>query len=133
MTRKTRFAALTAAVALATSLAACGGDDNGGSAGNYCDLLEEIGNAYANPDFEDPNALDDIASQMQRVADAAPDDIKADWEALADGFGDIADVDFENLDLEDPAAMDALQGLEELGGASDRVGDHIESECGDLS
>jgi hypothetical protein len=92
--------------------------------------LEEIGNAYANPDFEDPDALADITSQIQRVADSAPDDIKADWEALADGFSTLADIDFENLDLEDPDAMDALQGLEDLDGASDRVGEHIESECG---
>ncbi|WP_166355852.1 hypothetical protein [Phytoactinopolyspora limicola] len=139
MTLSKTALSLLGAAALAVSLTACGGDDDdttassngdnssddggdGGDAGAYCERLEEMGTSFmAAPD---PDSAPDLAGEFRSIAEVAPGDIKADWESYADVMEALGNVDYE-----DPDSLSALEDLDDLEGALERITQHIESEC----
>ena len=91
-----------------------------------------------------------VTRSLDELADAAPDEIKDDWEILADGFDKIleafekAGIDAEDLEAiqkgETPEGVDmtklqeAFAELEELNSeeyqeASDNISKHAKDEC----
>ena len=95
--------------------------------------------------------LEQTTDQMHELADEAPDEIKDDWEILADGVDKLvealkkAGLDDEDIatlqsgQIPDGVDMDALQavmteikalGSEEFQKASDNINKHAKDECG---
>lgn len=112
MSRSTRTASLLgAAAALVLGLTACssGGDDS-----EYCDLLSDD-SALAELDPTDEAAMEEASNRIQEVVDAAPDDIKGDWETFA-GI------------LEDPEAA-ATGDPEEFTTALENIEQNVQDEC----
>lgn len=113
------------ATAMALSLAACGGDSG---SDEYCDLLtsteEKLSGLTPNP--SDPDSMSEMSGALQEVADAAPDDIKGDWEKMTEAFEKIADIDLTNPD---PSALEALSS-DDLTTASENITKHAKEECG---
>jgi hypothetical protein len=71
-----------------------------------------------------PDAAADLVSQYRQVAEAAPDDIKADWNRMADGL-----EAFANMDMEDEESMAALAEFEDLAEVGPRLQESVTSEC----
>ena len=111
MTRRARLAAATLALALTGSLAACGGDDSGGSGpdttitvlaaasltGTFTELAEEFEQGH--PGVKVELAFDSSATLAQQAVDGAPADVLATADtatmdsassAIADGPTDFA-------------------------------------------
>jgi hypothetical protein len=79
-----------------------------------------------------PRALQAAAAEIRAIE--PPDEIAADWEALAGGVEQIAAV-FGSIDINDPNALAQLQerigGVQaELGSASTNVQNYLSEECG---
>jgi hypothetical protein len=145
---------MAAAAALGLSLfTACGGDDGGGGAdgGDYCDDLKAAKKNLDTIEGGDLSSLGDTADQIHKLRDEAPDEIKDDWEVLADGFDKIiaafekAGLDEEDIanlqsgQLPDDVDMAELQAamteIQDLGGeefekAGDNIAKHAKDECG---
>ncbi|WP_116946896.1 hypothetical protein [Jiangella endophytica] len=111
MSRSTRSASLLgAAAALVLGLTACSSD--GGS--DYCDLLSDD-SGLSDFDPSDEAAMEEAANRVQEVVDAAPDDIKADWETFATA-------------IEDPEAA-AADDPEAFMTAMENITQHAQDEC----
>lgn len=128
---------------LALVLAACGGDDAGGDATGddieaWCGVAQELSDLSDTLDDIDPfdppaieTAYGELRSTADRARSAAPAEIRADVELLADGVAQIddalaaADYDFLDVDL---AFMDDFG--DEVGEASDRLDAFNVRECG---
>ncbi|PZF83159.1 hypothetical protein [Jiangella anatolica] len=114
MTRSTRTASLLgAAAALVLGLSACGG----GGDSEYCDLLSsaEEDSALADADPSDPEALEDANDRVQEIIDAAPDDVRGDWETFQTALSDP-----EAAQEGDPTeALTALENIQQ----------HAQDEC----
>jgi hypothetical protein len=105
--RRTGALLLAASLGLAVVLTACGGNGggttntgsgNGGNGGNgsnssdggngggdvkaYCDAVRSAGTELLKP--APAGETKDLSSTYQKIADAAPDDIKPHWQTLAD-------------------------------------------------
>ncbi|MBB5787974.1 hypothetical protein [Jiangella mangrovi] len=118
MTRTTRTVPmLGAAAALVLALTACSSD----SGSEYCDLISgaEENSSLTEADPTDPEAMDEITSTFRDITDAAPDDIKGDWETLTSAFESFAAGEAPT-DPESTADMDtALENIEQ----------HVQDEC----
>jgi hypothetical protein len=125
-----------------------GGDDGATDAAVAAGLLDEdcrflLTGAYLNPlgalapggdtDFEDS------ASQLEAIADGAPDEIKDAMETVAEGYAAMVEV-LEDVDVSDPQAFadPELQAElaelddvfdEEYEAASETVSTYIQEEC----
>ncbi len=110
MTRSTRTATmLGAAAALVLSLSACGGSDS-----EYCDLLSDE-SEVTEFDPTDENAMEESVQRVQDIVDAAPDDVRGDWETFA-SF------------LEDPEAA-ATADPAEFESAMQNISQNAQDEC----
>ncbi|WP_147375188.1 hypothetical protein [Jiangella rhizosphaerae] len=117
MTRSTRSASLLgAAAALVLGLTACssGGDSE------YCDLLRsaEEDTSLADADPTDAEAMEEFSSRIQEIVDAAPDDVKGDWETFQSAMDAVSDP--EAAAEQDPEA--ALT-------ATENISQHAQDEC----
>ena len=136
-------------------LSACGGSDEGSSASSttaaessaaesggssdsqFCTEAAAIQEKVtASFDEQDPASLGQVlqegATEIRAIE--PPDEIAADWTALADGLEQIAAA-FADVDLTDPAAQQQLgQKIAELQGpldsASTNVENYLRDECG---
>jgi hypothetical protein len=122
-------------------LAAACGDDGGlaGTGGNFCDMVGSIndaGDANEEIDFFDPSAVEEafkeFAAQIEAAKRAAPGEIKADVELLADGMQDFleildeADYDFTALiALEGDPRMEAVDSPQ-----YEAAQDRVDAYCG---
>lgn len=113
---------LILAGALALVPAACGGDDDGGgSASGFCDLARDYDEEFADSEPSDAEAKD----ALDRLADAAPDEISDDVQSVVDALDAIQEA---GTDPERLAALEEeLAGTEE---ASARVETFLDEECG---
>jgi hypothetical protein len=109
---------LGAVAAVVLALTACGSD---GSGSEYCDLITnaEEDDSLADADPTDPEAMDDIAATFREITDAAPDDIKGDWETVTAGFEAFSSGETPT-DPEAGADMDA---------AFTNIEQHVQDEC----
>jgi hypothetical protein len=139
-------------------LAACGGDDGGESATDspataspaessaaettatsgaedFCTqaagIDERVDEALADLEGNDPSvaeAFRQIAEELRAIE--APDEIAADWSALAGGLDRLSEsfADFDVTDPESLAAMEKAEG--DLSRASSNVENYLRDECG---
>lgn len=151
-TIRTRAIAPLAGIALLFATAACGSDDapppsapetdleltmtdppaeegtdqEAAAGGDYCDMLQSFGNdVLAGAGSTDPGAAAGMVDAYREIAAVAPDDIAADWTAMADAMQTLSDID-----PADPEAASQLENLGDLAGISQRLGESVQSECG---
>lgn len=93
-----KYAAFAASVAISGAmLVGCGGDDD------FCDSVSQDDfDMFTNLDPNDPDAMSEAADRLDELAADAPDDVKGDFEAAAEGFRQIADAEG------DPAALQEI-------------------------
>ncbi|MBF6214171.1 hypothetical protein IU433_11910 [Nocardia puris] len=125
--------AVTIAALGAGVLSGCFGDDSSGSNSAYCQAVEDLGGITATP-----NSSGDLVTKSRKVADVAPSDIKADWEAFADAQEQVSKTT-SDLDLTNPEqslqdmqanATAAQEAAEKLGEVAPRLSKHVEDNCG---
>jgi hypothetical protein len=122
------------------AVAACGGDDDGGSAsgGDWCDLAREVESTFDEGDavdFTDPAAVEEQFRNSVEVLDnavgSAPDEIREDVQTTVDAFeelvGLLEDVDFDFLAIDTERFEEIGTRAEE---ASARIEEYNETECG---
>jgi hypothetical protein len=151
-TPSARLAVLAGAVLL--SLAACGGgDDDAGSAAGTSSSAEATQSAPASGssdfctqaagiDQRVEAAMSDLEGDDPSVADAftqiaeelramdPPEQIAADWDAMAAGLDRMAEA-FADFDITDPDSLTALEQAEgDLSTASGNVETYLRDECG---
>jgi hypothetical protein len=117
----TRFTALAAAVAIALPLTSCGGD------ADYCDTVQDVMDEYQNFGVDDPadsGSINELASSIESIADAAPDDIEPDWRTTADALRALADMD--DPDVPDPEIQ---QQFADAQPAFENIEQHVIDEC----
>ena len=170
MAKRLASVALTAVLAIA--VAACGSDDKDDSglkagadvdAGTDAELGDELGaftkecaelvqvyaGAYASVGSimagTATDELEEAAQYFEDVADALPDEIKADFALFAEAYNEFAkavveaDIDFgdpTNIDPQQFAKLSTLtEKLEsaEVEEASERISAYLEAKCGDGS
>lgn len=108
-----------------------GADDAGDDAaaagdGDYCGLLESMGtDLLSGSAATDPDAASGLVDVYRDLAAAAPEDVAADWTAMADAMESLA-----NIDPADPEALEELEQLGDLTEISQRLGESVQSECG---
>lgn len=136
------IAALLLLALVSFPLAACGDDDDsggadgsgggGGDAASFCDDARDLDERFAGigEDF-DPESLAEVRNTLADLD--APAEIEDDFETLVDGF-DVLIEALEDIDINDPEALQELGGLaeefEESEAAADRIGTFLEEECG---
>ena len=99
--------------------------DDGGSASDYCAALEEMGNDFLSGMNAAPGEGDtQFAEQLQSIAAVAPAEIAEDWQALADMYETISDID-----LTDPDAVAELDAMGDIDQAGQRIQQHVQDEC----
>lgn len=119
MSKMTRGVHVTSAVALTLSLSACGGGDYCGAIEDSVDRLSGWESAEFNPEI-----FSDLADVYQDVADAAPEDVQADWQTAADSFSQLAETeDIESMDDE------AMEAVDELDSAFQNITQSALDEC----
>ncbi|SDT73191.1 hypothetical protein [Jiangella sp. DSM 45060] len=117
MSRSTRSASLLgAAAALVLGLTACSSDDGG----EYCDLLSaaEDDSSLADADPTDPEAMEEFSNRIQEIVDAAPDDIKGDWETFASSLEAASDPE----SVDEDAMTETMTALE-------NITQNVQDEC----
>lgn len=82
--RRRVLAAVAAAVLLTGTLSACGGGDD------YCELAQDNQSIFVD-DGTGVGLLGNIAT-MQKLADAAPDDIKDEWQVFIAAVTELRDA-----------------------------------------
>ena len=124
-----------------------GGGDGGGdlSKTRCAELVSEMSEAQAAASQAlsgDTQSLEDSAAALEEFADDAPEEIRDDFQLIADGYSSIvraladADIDLSGGQAPDPEALEELQRVaEELDtaefqAASERVQKFFEEECG---
>lgn len=129
-------------VGLTVAGAACGG--GGGSTSSFCDAVKDAQADFA--DFEEFDGTDttnlketftQAASAFEKLADAAPSEIKDDMKVLNDGMQDflkaLEDADWDVFALmmdEEAAAKLEVMNSDEFQTASDNVTAFAKEECG---
>ncbi|SDS25390.1 hypothetical protein [Jiangella sp. DSM 45060] len=103
------------------------GDDAAAAGdGDYCGLLESMGtDLLSGSAATDPDAASGLVDVYRDLAAAAPEDVAADWTAMADAMESLA-----NIDPADPEALEELEQLGDLTEISQRLGESVQSECG---
>ncbi|MGH3360542.1 MAG: hypothetical protein ACRDO7_17195 [Nocardioidaceae bacterium] len=147
-----RLAAIVCGTTLAVAaLSGCGSDSgaSGGSdsAGDYCGTIEDVKNEFSSIEDAD-TSIDDMSAAGERfndIVDAAPSDIKSDWETLAAAFEDMTSaLEDAGLDTDkpmqeameaDPKAAQEAQAevMKALGGVQDSqkaIQTEVKDECG---
>ncbi|SEF09894.1 hypothetical protein [Jiangella alba] len=117
MSRSTRSASLLgAAAALVLGLTACSSDGGG----EYCDLLNaaEDDSSLADADPTDPEAMEEFSNRIQEIVDAAPDDIKGDWETFASSLEAASDPE----SVDEDAMTETMTALE-------NITQNVQDEC----
>ena len=76
----------------------------------FAQLSAKISDAFSGADQD----LEGVADQLNQLASVAPDEIKSDFETLADGYGQIADA-VGNLKAGETPSADDLAKLSQLG------------------
>jgi hypothetical protein len=127
-TRTTRLArgalGLALVPVLALTAAACGDDDDTGTAASFCDqageLTERIG------ELEDPSSdeFDEAIADLRDID--PPEEIADDWDRAIEAFEAIAGLDSEDVDEDALAQFDDP----EFAAAGDRVDEYLAEECG---
>ena len=120
MTRSTRTVPmLGAAAAIVLALTACSSDGGGGS--EYCELITnaEEDAALADVDVSDPDQMEELSGRINEIAEAAPEDIRGDWETFA--------TSIEAMAAPEPPAEDQSADITT---AIDNIGQHVQDECG---
>lgn len=135
MNRKTRLIFAAAAAAIALPLAACSGGDGGsgdGSGGDYCGAVQELKDSSSGVDMTEeeptPEYLRSFATALQKVADAAPDDVAADWKKTADYMNAAVTVR-ENPEEEIDAQTQQLLADESIDDTQKGLEKHALDEC----
>lgn len=138
-TRRMNARVLLAAPLLALGLVACGDDDSGGSAADFCTQARAIDEgAFADfAEAETPEAVEAgvkaATEALDDIADAAPSEIKSQVEQLAEVYGDLADgLESHDWDIEAYfLSDDSAEVFERL--ASDdlvELESYLADECG---
>jgi hypothetical protein len=112
------------------------GETTGGSGeADFCTqaagIDERVDEALADLEGNDPSvaeAFRQIAEELRAIE--APDEIAADWSALAGGLDRLSEsfADFDVTDPESLAAMEKAEG--DLSRASSNVENYLRDECG---
>lgn len=120
-----------------------GGASGGGSATSWCADGEKLGESFDAIDFDPSTPAADVkavlttaSTNLKKLADGAPKDIKADVQIVADAISEMSkalakyDYDFIKI-ATDPKAVESLGafGDERLQAASDRVDAWMEKNC----
>jgi hypothetical protein len=123
---------------------------DGGGGGAYCDELRSARDRMADlgGPSSDVGEFEQVVSELREIGDAAPAEVKDDWQVLIGGFDTLQqaldDAGLSMGDLADPQSMQDLdpkvlqqltQQLESLDSkqfeqASTNISQHAESECG---
>ncbi|TDD67182.1 hypothetical protein E1262_19800 [Jiangella aurantiaca] len=94
--------------------------------GDYCEMLQSFGNdVLAGAGSTDPDAAAGLVDAYREIAAVAPEDVAADWTAMADAMEALSDID-----PADPEAAGQLEELGDLAAVSQRLGESVQSECG---
>ncbi|MFI6210571.1 hypothetical protein ACIBCD_01155 [Nocardia brasiliensis] len=96
----------------AAILVGCGDDESADQA--YCDALKDLGSGSSVPDTANSNTV----PKMRKLAGLAPDDIKADWNKLADSQEKLMAATL------DPSATQA-----DIGAVAQRIVDYNQKTC----
>lgn len=139
---------IVGAVVVVTGLAAVFTGDQDG-AGDYCGLLEDNGNAFADmvSGNVDPSNFDEAVGTLHELREAAPDDVADEWAAIDNPFQELQEViDDAGLSWEellqmapqeiDPEVRDAGEKFADDFGSIDvdaidqTLNDHADEECG---
>lgn len=129
MTRSTRLVSmLGTAAALTLGLTACS-SDSGSS--EYCDLITgaEQDAALVDVDPADAESMGQLSGTIVQIANAAPEDIRGDWETFAasvDSLAAAAAIDPTAAATEPPADG---PGEEDIMTAIDNIDQHVQNEC----
>ncbi|RIQ22880.1 hypothetical protein [Jiangella rhizosphaerae] len=101
-------------------------DEEAAAGGDYCETLQSFGDdVLAGAGSTDPDAAAGLVESYREIAAVAPDDVAADWTAMADAMQTLADID-----PADPEAAGQLEDLGDLAAISQRLGESVQSECG---
>ena len=93
------------------AIAACGGDDDGGSASAFCDKVQELDEFEFDFEAEDTTAQEEEFEELLNEAqDLAPDEIKDDMEVVM--------------------SEDADPESDEYKEAEERLDKYVKDECG---
>lgn len=84
--------AVAGAVLLASTLAACSGDDDGGGNGDYCKDLKQAVTSYGSLSEGDFDKLDAALKTFHKLADEAPSEIEDEWKQLDGAFKMVEDA-----------------------------------------
>jgi hypothetical protein len=130
-------AATTSASETTSSSAAESSATGGAADSQFCqDAVQLQTDLQSTPDLSDPAAagpaFQQIADRVRQVE--PPEEIAADWTALADGIEQLAQI-FTNTDFTDPqqaaaAEQQATQLEAQLTSASTNVENYLSTECG---
>jgi len=144
----TRPTTLLSAGALTLSLLLTGCSGNSTEA--YCDDLRGAADEFEALEDFDPTALDDAIETFRDLADAAPDEVAAEWETMVGGIEDLeaafAEAGLELSQLGEAMAGDLPEGVsqedlqevftqlqeidsEELDAAGETISEHADTEC----
>lgn len=93
-----RFGILAAAAVLGTSLlSGCGG---GGD--DYCDTLSSMRDEVTSLEPSGAGGFEELREVTDDLADAAPDEVADDWEAIGNAFDDLeSTMDDAGVSMED--------------------------------
>jgi hypothetical protein len=125
-----------------------GDDDESGE--DYCTLLEDNTDMFANLTTGSPTSpdqIEDFVSTLHELRESAPEEVEDDWAKIDDPFQDVsASLDDAGITWDEAADMDpgdlpdeVLQAGEELNSAlgeldlsaiSQTIEDHAQDECG---
>lgn len=127
MIKRTGALLLTAGLAFA-GLTACGSSDQ-----EYCDAAKGVSDKVSSIMTSKDGGMDSMASQFQKVADKAPDDVKGDWKTFVSSlkkFDKLADQ------MNDPEKMGEVakkmkKVSADLSSSSKAVKTDLRDRCGD--
>ncbi len=114
MAKRSLIALCTTGLLLFT---ACGDDNSSGSAEEFCSVLVETQDI----EFEGADDAGEVVSDLQRLVDAAPSEIKDDVKLVVDAFTALSEIDPLEASPEEVAELD-----EQFAG-TEAAGDRIEA------
>jgi hypothetical protein len=119
-----KVAVLVAAAGLLLA-AACGGDDDDGGADDESFCQEAVAFLGSGAFDEDPRS-EAAVEATERAAEAnPPDELAEDWERLIEGARVLAEMDPDDLPLEDEMPPE----IQSLGPASSNVFNYLAENC----
>jgi len=115
----------------ALALAACGGSDSASESDDPCAGTSDLAAAFeAGDSAESPedalDAIGSLADALDDFAASAPDEVRADAEALAEATRTLSEVD-PNGELTDEQAE--LMASDDLDAAGDRIEEYLDENC----